>query len=91
MRTEVKYILELIRDKTITIDNGTDRILNISDVSDSDFVEHDLEDEYGYKFCVNLPKDAKDISVINTNDIDIRVGFKTKFGGKKYLQTYIEV
>jgi hypothetical protein len=29
MRTEVKYILELIRDKTITIDNGTDRILNL--------------------------------------------------------------
>jgi hypothetical protein len=33
MRTEVKYILELIRDKTITIDNGTDRILNLFGVS----------------------------------------------------------
>jgi hypothetical protein len=33
MRIEVKYILELIRDKTITIDNGTDRILNLFGVS----------------------------------------------------------
>jgi len=33
MKTEVKYILELIRDKTISIDNGTDRILNLFSVS----------------------------------------------------------
>lgn len=64
--------------------------LNISDVSDSDFIEHDLEDENGNKFCVNLPKDATNIQVINI-DNKIRVGFKTKFGGKKYLQTYVEV
>ena len=65
--------------------------LNISDVSDSDFIEHKLEDEYGYKFCVKLPSDSKDITVINDENDNIRVGFKTKFGGKKYLQTYIEV
>lgn len=28
-RTEVKYILELIRDKTITIDMGIERILSL--------------------------------------------------------------
>jgi len=39
MRTEVKYILELIRDKTITIDNGTDRILNLFGVSCSKNLE----------------------------------------------------
>ena len=65
--------------------------LNISDVSGSDFIEHKLEDEYGYKFCVKLPSDSKDITVINDENDNIRVGFKTKFGGKKYLQTYIEV
>lgn len=64
--------------------------LNISDVSDSDFIEHDLEDENGNKFCVSLPKDATNIQVINI-DNTIRVGFRTKFGGKKYLQTYVEV
>jgi hypothetical protein len=64
--------------------------LNISDVSDSDFIEHDLEDENGNKFCVSLPKDAANIQVINI-DNKIRVGFRTKFGGKKYLQTYVEV
>ena len=64
--------------------------LNISDVSDSDFIEHDLEDENGNKFCVNLPKDATNIQVINI-DNKISVGFRTKFGGKKYLQTYVEV
>ena len=71
--------------------NESEENLNISDVSDSDFVEHNLEDEYGYKFCVKLHKDAKDINVINVENDNIRVGFKTKFGGRKYLQTYIEV
>ena len=71
--------------------NEASENLNISDVSGSDFVEHNLEDEYGYKFCVKLPKDAKDINVINDENDNIRVGFKTKFGGRKYLQTYIEV
>ena len=70
--------------------NKASENLNISDVSDSDFIEHDLEDENGNKFCVSLPKDAANIQVINI-DNTIRVGFKTKFGGKKYLQTYIEV
>ena len=65
--------------------------LNISGVSDSDFIEHQLEDDYGYKFCVKLPSDSKDITVINCENDNIKVGFKTKFGGKKYLQTYIEV
>ena len=71
--------------------NEASENLNISDVSGSDFVEHNLEDEYGYKFCVKLPKDVKDINVINDENDNIRVGFKTKFGGRKYLQTYIEV
>jgi len=35
METEVKYILELIRDKTITVDNGTERILNLFGVDKS--------------------------------------------------------
>ncbi len=65
--------------------------LNISYVIGCDFVEHNLEDEYGYKFCVKLPKDAKNINVINDENDNIRVGFKTKFGGKKCLQTYIDV
>jgi hypothetical protein len=67
-----------------------DKSSSISDVSGSDFIEHDLEDENGNKFCVNLPKDAANIQVINI-DNKIRVGFRTKFGGKKYLQTYVEV
>ena len=71
--------------------NKASENLNISDVSDSDFIEHQLEDEYGYKFCVKLPSDSKDITVINDENDNIKVGFKTKFGGKKYLQTYIEV
>jgi len=75
--------------KNIELDN-TDKKLHISDVSDSDFIEHDLEDKNGNKFCVSLPKDAANILVINV-DSKIRVGFKTKFGGKKYLQTYVEV
>lgn len=75
---------------------GKDNLKNeqqcaIHDVSDSDFVEHNLEDEYGNKFCVKLPKDAKNIFVINTFEYKIRVGFRTKFGGKKYLETYVEV
>lgn len=64
--------------------------LSVGDVSDSDFIEHDLEDENGNKFCVSLPKDAANLQVINI-DNKIRVGFRTKFGGKKYLQTYVEV
>jgi hypothetical protein len=39
MRTEVKYILELIRDKTITIDDGINKILNIFDVIGSSISE----------------------------------------------------
>jgi hypothetical protein len=45
--------------------NEAQENLNISDVSGSDFIEHDLEDENGNKFCVNLPKDAANIQVIN--------------------------
>ena len=41
MKTEVKYILELIRDKTISIDNGTDRILNLFSVSVNE-VDHSI-------------------------------------------------
>jgi hypothetical protein len=77
--------------KHIKCFNEAQENLNISDVSDSDFIEHDLEDENGNKFCVSLPKDAANIQVINTLENKIRVGFRTKFGGKKYLQTYVEV
>jgi len=31
--TELRYILELIRDKTITVDNGIERILTYMDES----------------------------------------------------------
>jgi hypothetical protein len=52
MRTEVKYILELIRDKTITIDNGTDRILNLFGVSPRIILiqqwEEDPDDKTGW-------------------------------------------
>jgi hypothetical protein len=81
----------LINLKYIKKFNEHQENLNISNVNDSDFVEHNLEDEYGYKFSVKLPKDSINISVINTENDEIRVGFKTKFGGKKYLQTYIEL
>ena len=73
------------------LNNVETQQLNIAGVSDSDLVEHNLEDEYGNKFCVKLPKDAKNIFVINTFEYKIRVGFRTKFGGKKYLETYVEV
>ncbi len=33
MRTDVKYILELVRDRIITLEDGTERILNLSGVS----------------------------------------------------------
>lgn len=36
VRTEVKYILELIQEKTITIDNGIERIFNLFGVSVSE-------------------------------------------------------
>ena len=85
MSKEMRKYIDTFRQKLTESEN-----LNISDVSDSDFIEHDLEDENGNKFCVNLPKDATNIQVINI-DNKIRVGFKTKFGGKKYLQTYVEV
>lgn len=85
MSKEMRKYIDTFKQKLTESEN-----LNISDVSDSDFIEHDLEDENGNKFCVNLPKDATNIQVINI-DNKIRVGFKTKFGGKKYLQTYVEV
>jgi hypothetical protein len=72
------------------VDN-TDKKLYISDVSDSDLTEHILKDENGNKFCVKLPKDSKNIFIINTLNKKVRVCFRTKFGGKKYLETYIEV
>lgn len=62
-----------------------------SEKHDSDLIEHYLEDENGNKFCVKLPKDAKNIFIINTFENKTRVGFRTKFGGKKYLETYVEV
>ena len=85
MSKEMRKYIDTFKERLTESEN-----LNISDVSDSDFIEHDLEDENGNKFCVNLPKDATNIQVINI-DNKIRVGFKTKFGGKKYLQTYVEV
>lgn len=55
-------------------------------------MKHILEDQDGNEFCVKLPKDAKNIKFIK----DIfggknRVYFHTKFGGKKYLETYVEI
>lgn len=58
------------------------------DIINNDLVEHYLEDEYGYKFHIKLPSDAKNIVVINDENDDILIGFKTKFGGDKYIQTY---
>lgn len=42
------------------------------------------------EFEIEVPNDAKDFRTIDTTDGDIRVYFKTKFGGKKYLDTYTE-
>ena len=65
---------------------------NIPVVSGSDLVVHNLEDENGNKFCVKLPEDAKHIIFVeNIFGGKNRVYFKTKFGGKKYLETYVEV
>jgi hypothetical protein len=90
MRTEVKYILELIRDKTITIDNGTDRILNLFGVSDSNsFYIVEIRKYYPkgstpYTEFSNLflsDKLEKSISFIQ-EDVDDRDGFTSN--GKNY-------
>ena len=52
MRTNVKYILELIRDGYITLDEGTDRILNLFGVSnntcDQIFEQASKSDDYEF-------------------------------------------
>lgn len=75
-------------------DNSTEqaqkKVLRKADVNGSNFMKYDFEHN-GNKFCVNLPIDAKDIVVGIDFDGYPMIGFKTKFGGKKYLQTYTTV
>ncbi len=42
-------------------------------------------------FEIEVPNDAKDFRNMETDEGDIRIYFKTKFGGKKYLDTYTEL
>ena len=42
-------------------------------------------------FEIEVPNDAKSFRTIQTDEDDIRIYFKTKFGGKKYLDTYTEL
>jgi hypothetical protein len=57
-----------------------------------DLIEHTIEDENGNKFCIKLPNDAKDVKFVdNIFGSKNRISFKTKFGGKKFMDTYVEV
>jgi len=42
-------------------------------------------------FEIEVPNDAKSFRTMETEKGDIRIYFKTKFGGKKYLDTYTEL
>lgn len=43
------------------------------------------------EFKIEVPFDAKCFRTIDTQEGDIRIYFKTKFGGKKFLDTYTEL
>lgn len=62
MGTEIKYILELIRDKTITVDNGTERILNLFGVSVNEVEFCICGNETGSRF---YDKDKKTIECVD--------------------------
>ena len=85
----IDYFKYKVESGEMTAEEAIKQVFDLSD--DSDFIEHHLEDDYGYKFYIKLPSDVKDITVINDENDNIIVGFKTKFDGKKYLQTYIKV
>ena len=91
MRTEVKYILELIRDKTISIDNGTDRILNLFVEKWGDLTEKIHRDYDNYiKNLTDEPIKYLIVSEAPLLDISKPMDFKCKyiFGDNKECTIY---
>lgn len=56
----------------------------------NELIEKSVEDIHGNQFRVSLPYDAIDIGVITDIDGEVRVNFKTRFGGEDYVDTYIK-